>query len=260
MTAREVVQLIRQNIGIPWNEQSRRDTFKVGDPETQVTGVATSFMGMFDVLKRAHEAGLNMVILHEDTFWNDPDETKDLQENPLYKVKTEWCRKNGMVVWRIHDHQHAKRPDQSIVASLRSVGIDAPDAFMGNGRVYTIPETTLGAFASQIKKRTGSKAFRVVGDPNAKISKILLGPGYATPRLTGDADVVIGGEAPESDGIFDNTSYVRDAATLGIPKGQIILGHSISEEPGMEEFANWLRGFLTQVPVKFVPAGEPYWT
>jgi putative NIF3 family GTP cyclohydrolase 1 type 2 len=131
---------------------------------------------------------------------------------------------------------------------------------MGNGRVYTIPETTLGAFASQIKKRTGSRAFRVVGDPNAKISRILLGPGYASPRMTADVDVVIGGEAPESDGAFDNTSYVRDAATLGIAKGQIILGHAISEEPGMEEFARWLSGFITGVPVKFVPAGEPYWT
>jgi putative NIF3 family GTP cyclohydrolase 1 type 2 len=260
MTAREVVQLIRDKIGIPWNEQSRRDTFKIGDPDTQVTGVATTFMCMFDVIKRAHEAGLNMIIPHEDTWWNDPDDTKDLQDNALYKLKTEYCKKNNIVVWRIHDHQHAKRPDQSIVASLRTVGIDAPDAFMGNNRVYTIPETTLGAFASQIKKRTGSKAFRVVGDPNMKVTRVLLGPGYAYPRLTAEADIVIGGEAQEADGGFDNTSYIRDAQALGIPKGQIILGHAVSEEPGMEEFANWLRGYLTAVPVKFVPAGEPYWT
>jgi hypothetical protein len=77
--------------------------------------------------------------------------------------------------------------------------------------------------------------------------------------MTADVDVVIGGEAAESDGAFDNTSYVRDAATLGIPKGQIILGHAVSEDPGMEEFARWLRGFVTTVPIQFVPTGEPYW-
>jgi putative NIF3 family GTP cyclohydrolase 1 type 2 len=260
MTAREIAELIRKNLGVPWNEQTYRDTFKIGDPDATVTGIATTVMATFDMIKRATKAKLNLIVTHEDTFWNDRDETKDLLDNPLYKLKTEYCRSHGVIIWRFHDHQHARRPDQSIVASLRSVGIETEDAYMGSGRVYTIPETTLGAFASQIKNRTGSRAFRVVGDPNARISRILLGPGYASPRMTADADVVIGGEAPESDGVFDNTSYVRDAAALGMPKGQIILGHVVSEEPGMEECARWLRGFITAVPVQFVPAGEPYWT
>ena len=47
---------------------------------------------------------------------------------------------------------------------------------------------------------------------------------------------------------------------MGIPKGQIIIGLIVSEEDGMEEFGRWLRGFVTGVPIQFVPAGEPYWT
>lgn len=261
MTAREVVEIIHKNVGIPWNERSYRDTFKVGDPDTTVTGIATTFMSNFDVLKRAHEAKLNLVITHEDTFWNDPDDTKKLGENRLYKLKTDYCRQNGIVIWRIHDHQHANKPDQIVVGLLRGVlGIEDKQATMGGGKVYVVPETTLGELASAIRKRTGARAIRVVGDPKARVSRIVAGPGYATPRLTPDADVVIGGEAQESDGFFDNTSYVRDAAALGFPKGQIILGHQVSEEDGMGEFANWLRGFVTGVPVKHIPAGEPYWT
>jgi putative NIF3 family GTP cyclohydrolase 1 type 2 len=259
MTAREIVELIKKNLGVPWNEQTYRDTFKIGDPDAAVTGIATTVMATFDMIKRAHAAGLNLVITHEPTFWRDRDETADLLDNPVFKVKTEYCRQNGMIVWRFHDHQHARRPDQAIVGSLRSVGIPVDEASVGRG-VYTIPETTLGAFASQIKKRTGSRAFRVVGDPNARISRIQLGPGYSSPSLRSDVDVSIGGEALESDGAFDNTSYARDAATLGIAKCQIILGHVVSEEPGMEECAKWLRGFITGVPVQFVPAGEPFWT
>jgi putative NIF3 family GTP cyclohydrolase 1 type 2 len=261
MTAREAVELIRKNVGVPRNEQTYRDTFKIGNPDSTVKGIATTMMTTFDMIRRAHQAGLNLIVTHEDTFWNDRDDTKDLTGNPLYKLKTKYCLDNDMIVWRFHDHLHARKPDMTIAASLRSLGVEGgEDATMRGGRVYTIPATTLGAFASQIKKLTGSRAFRVVGDPNARISRILLGPGYAFPRMTMDADVVIGGEAQETDGVFDDTEYVMDAAALGIAKGQIILGHVVSEEPGMEDCAKWLRTFITGVPIQFVPAGEPYWT
>jgi len=250
MTAREVVDLIRKNVGVPWNEQTYRDTFKTGNPDSTVKGIATTMMTTFDMIRRAHEAGLNLIVTHEDTFWNDRDDTRDLTGNTLYKLKTKYCLDNGMIVWRFHDHLHARKPDMTIAASLRSVGVEGgEDATMRSDHVYTIPPTTLGAFA-----------FRVVGDPNVRISRILLGPGYAFPRMTMDADVVIGGEAQETDGVFDDTEYVMDAATLGIAKGQIILGHVVSEEPGMEDCAKWLRTFITGVPIQFVPAGEPFWT
>ena len=259
MTAGEVVELIRKNIGVPWNEQSYRDTFKVGNPDSTVKGIATTVMATFDMIKRAHAAGLNMVISHEVTFWNDRDDTKDLTDNPLYKLKTEYVLKNDMIVWRIHDHMHAMRPDFTVVGSLRSVGIKGGEDATMRGRIYTIPETTLGEFAARVKRLTGSRAFRCVGDPKARVSRILLGPGYGTPRMTAEVDVVIGGEQQEADGAFDNVEYVMDAASLGMAKGVIMLGHVISEQPGMEDFANWMRGFIRDVPIQFVPAEEPFW-
>jgi putative NIF3 family GTP cyclohydrolase 1 type 2 len=260
MTAREVVESIRKNIGIAWNENSSRDTFKLGSPDTQVKGIATTVMVTFDMLKRANKAGLNMVISHEDTFWNDRDETKDLTAIPLYKSKTEYVLKNDMIIWRIHDHMHAMRPDFTVVGSLRSIGVKGGDDAVMRPRIYTIPETTLGEFASQVKRLTGSRAFRCVGDPNARVSKILLGPGYATPRVATEADVVIGGEQQEADGGFDDVEYVLDAVSLGMPKGLIMLGHVVSEQPGMEDLAKWMRTFIKDVRIEFVPAEEPFWT
>ena len=104
MTAREVIGLIKQNSGAPWNRQSYRSTFKVGNPDQAVKGIAVTMMTTFDMIKRAHAAGLNMVIAHEDTFWNDRDDTKDLKDNPLYKLKTEYVLNNDMIVWRDHDN------------------------------------------------------------------------------------------------------------------------------------------------------------
>jgi len=260
MTAREVVERIRKNVGVPWNEQSYRDTFKLGNPDGVVTGIATTVMVTFEMLKRAHEQGLNMVVSHEDTFWNDRDETKDVTSLPLYKLKTDYVLNNNMIIWRIHDHMHAMKPDYTVVGSLRSVGVKGGEDAVMRPRVFTIPETTLGEFAAQVKRLTGSRAFRCVGDPHAKVSRILLGPGYATPRVTPDADVIIGGEQQEADGAFDNVEYVLDAMSLGMAKGLIMLGHVVSEQPGMEDLGNWMKTFITEVPIRFVPAEEPFWT
>jgi putative NIF3 family GTP cyclohydrolase 1 type 2 len=260
MTGREIVELIKQYAGVPWNDKSYRDTFKLGNPDSIVKGIATTVMTTFDVLQRANQAGLNMVITHEDTFWNDRDETKDLTSNPLYKVKTEYVLKNDMIVWRIHDHMHAMHPDFTVTGSLRSVGVKGGEDATIRAHIYTIPETTFGEFVSQVKRLTGSRAFRCVGDPKARISKILLGPGYATPQMTAEADVVIGGEQQEADGRFDDVEYVADAVSLGMPKGLIMLGHVVSEQPGMEDLAKWMQTFIQNIPIRLIPAEEPFWT
>jgi hypothetical protein len=91
------------------------------------------------------------------------------------------------------------------------------------------------------------------------VSKVLVGPGYATPRMTPEVDVVIGGEQQEADGGFDNVEYVMDAVSLGMAKGIVMLGHVISEQAGMEDFGKWLGTFIHDVPIKFVPAEEPFW-
>ena len=127
-------------------------------------------------------------------------------------------------------------------------------------RSYTFPTTTLGELAADIKRRTNSRALRVVGDPNAKVSTASAGMGYGMGRFAPDVDVIIGGENPETNGAIDITEYALDAAFLGKNKGQIILGHAISEEPGMEDAANWLRTFITDVPVRFIRSGEPFWS
>jgi hypothetical protein len=87
------------------------------------------------------------------------------------------------------------------------------------------------------------------------VSRVVLGPGYGIPALTATVDVSIGGEIGESGG---NTEYALDAASAGRPKGMIMLGHMMSEDHGMQEVADWLRTFLSDVPIAFVPAGEPF--
>jgi putative NIF3 family GTP cyclohydrolase 1 type 2 len=261
MTASEVIELLKNNLGIPWNDKGFRDTFKVGNPDIQVKGIATTVMSTLAQIQRAHAAGMNLIISHEPTFWSDSDETKSIANDPIYKAKTDYCLKNDMVVWRFHDNWHAKKPDIEGWATLRMLGL-APDNYSdykGPQAVYTIEPTTLVELASRVKQKLNVQTLRVVGDPSAKVSRLAVGVGSGMPSLSPDVDVAIGGEGIESDGNFDNTEYARDATTLGISKGLIIMGHVVSEEPGMDYCAQWIRTFLKDIPVRFIPAKEPFW-
>src|SRR4030095_17251621 len=68
LTARQVLERIKANIGVPWMDQTV-DTFKDGDPDTRVTGIGVTMMATLDVLQRAAAQGSNLVIKHEPTLF-----------------------------------------------------------------------------------------------------------------------------------------------------------------------------------------------
>jgi hypothetical protein len=39
-----------------------------------------------------------------------------------------------------------------------------------------------------------------------------------------------------------------------------MLGHVPSEEIGMKECARWLKTFIPEVPIEYLPGGEPFWS
>ena len=102
----------------------------------------------------------------------------------------------------------------------------------------------------------------MIGDPRLPVRNVVYGPGFNSLQgamrslARPNVDVLIVGESREWEGI----EYAQDAIAAGQKKGLIALGHAISEEPGMKECAAWLKTFVTEVPIEFVPAGEPFWT
>ena len=260
MTAGEIIDRIKKNLGLPWRDATYRDTFKFGGPDTEVKGIATTVFCSYDLVRRASAAGLNMIIPHEDTYWNDRDDVSMVSADPLYKTKVDFMREHDIVVFRIHDHMHAQRPDFLYEGLARELALTKYETAPSSHR-FVVPETTLGALAAELQKRSGARALRVVGDPGTKVSRLQLGVGYATPPVNNaEIDVLISGEQQEADGGFDSPAYVLDAVALGATKGWIMLGHAISEEPGMHEMAQWIKGFVPEIPVQLVRAGEPFWS
>src|SRR5689334_5849228 len=102
LTAGEIVNRIKAVMavqGVPWNDATTRDRFKFGGPDTKVTGIATTFMGTFEAITRASELGLNMIVTHEDTYWNDFDNTTIAEADTLvYKTKIDFMARHDIVV------------------------------------------------------------------------------------------------------------------------------------------------------------------
>ena len=49
------------------------------------------------------------------------------------------------------------------------------------------------------------------------------------------------------------------ARNAGLEKGFVSIGRVVNEAPGMQVCADWLKTIVPDVPVRFVPAGDPYW-
>src|SRR6202035_3660969 len=109
-TARQLVERIKQNVHVPWSEATV-DTFKAGNPDVEVTGVATTFLANLDVLQRAAASGKNFVITHEPTFYSHLDRTESLAGDKVFEEKKAFIEQHNMVVWRFHDHWHRRQPD-----------------------------------------------------------------------------------------------------------------------------------------------------
>ena len=102
---------------------------------------------------------------------------------------------------------------------------------------------------------------RVVGDPQLAVQRVIASWGYVS-RMPGipqfsqpDVEVFIAGETRE----WELVEYAQDSISMGNKKALILLGHVGSEQGGMSYCAQWLKTFISEAPIEFVAAREPFW-
>ncbi|HEV2395589.1 MAG TPA: Nif3-like dinuclear metal center hexameric protein [Candidatus Sulfotelmatobacter sp.] len=261
VTARQLVAEIQKQVGVEWQKDTV-DTFKAGNPDAPVTGVAVTMMATMDVLQRASAKGLNFIITHEPTFYAHLDTPEDVpQDDPVWAEKREFIEKHGLVIWRFHDHWHMRKPDGIEAGNVHALGwekFQRPD----NQYLFVIPETTVKGLAAEVAKKLDSTVVRVVGDPQMKVTKVAFSPGAAGSASEihaleqDDVQVLMVGETRE----WETVEYAADAVSQRRNKALIVIGHIPSEQQGMDECTRWLKGFVKDVPVEFVPAKQPFWT
>ncbi len=259
LTAGEILDRMKQHVGGPWREGGGVDRFIAGGPDTVVKGVATTMMCTFDALKDALKAGCNMVITHEPTYWSHPDRLDDLRDDPLYKVKLDYITRNNMVSYHMHDHWHALQPVDGIHVGTAAVLGWTQYMEKGRPRYYTLPPMTLLDMARHIQSKMNARTMRVIGDPAMTVSRMYASygnfGGISGAAMFDEVDVMVIGEAQD----WDLPMFVQDTMAAGRKKAFIMIGHVLSEQWGMQYAAEWLRGFITEVPCKYIPIIEPYW-
>jgi putative NIF3 family GTP cyclohydrolase 1 type 2 len=257
VTAQQIADKILAIMGAAWDPASYRDTFKMGDPETPVRGVASCFMSTFDVIKRAQEKGLNFVITHEPTIWTDADLLPPVQTDPLYKLKLEYVNDNKMIVWRTHDSWHKMQPEPMNASQNKKLGWDKY-ALAGDPRTCQFPPMPLRDVVAQYVEKTPTESVRVIGNPDWVIKSLTRCGHSCEQNIVGlekyDATVSI--EIRE----FETAEYGRDFLASGGKGAMIIASHESGEENGMEYFTNWFKEHLQGIPIEFIPTTDRLWT
>lgn len=239
------------------------DTLKFGQPQSEVKGIAVTFMATQQVLEQAYQLGANFVITHEGSFFSHQDCTElSKVQDPVYVAKKKFIDETGMAIYRFHDHWHRYQPDGIMEGLIRTLGWEENvTENLPAATLVTIPPMTVGQLGEYIKKNLGINYVRVVGNLSMTCSRIGLLAGYrgggnlALPMFgLYNLDLLIYGEGPE----WETPEYVRDAAHQGKSNALIVLGHLESEEPGMMLLADRLRMLYPLIPVHYIPSGSVF--
>jgi putative NIF3 family GTP cyclohydrolase 1 type 2 len=269
ITAGEVIERIKKNIGVEWKLDSV-DTVKAGDQSAVTSGIVTTSMATMAVLQQAVKAGANFIITAQPTFYARADvptppagrggaNLAPALPDRVFAAKSEFIDRNNLVVFRLSEHWRQRRPNphpEGIASALRWSKYQSP----ADPQRFEIPALSLDALAANVKSALRSRGgIRVVGEPRTTVRRVGLLPGttpiQAALALLPNVDAIVAGEVRE----WESVEYARDKVFSGEKKGLILVGRVVSEEPAMNVCANWLKTFVTEVPVRHISAGDPYW-
>ncbi len=285
ISAQGLLDRIQKNVGVPWQSQ-RSDGFSdgilFGNSEATVTGIVTTYTPSLRVLKRAVDSGKNTIVCREAPFYsrgeraplfwrNGPAPPKQLTDNDaVCTAKREFIAQNNLVIIRFFDNWDARASDGQLRGLARALGWDqfhsagksGTEPYDPENVYFQLPSTSLKGLAQTLQEKLKIKAVRVIGNPTSSVRKVALTHGLL---LVADAeriltepgvDAVIAGDAVE----WEAAPYFQDLITAEKTKGLLLIGDEASEDPGSGEVATWLKNFVSEVPVEWIPAGEPFWT
>lgn len=257
MTVQQVMDLILKEGGLSPRTDTV-DTIKFGKPDQVVSGIVTTMFPTIAVIEQAAKLKANFIIAHEPSYYNHRDDTSWVQNNDVLQQKQQLLQKHGMVIWRFHDYCHALRPDAVSYGVAKKAGWLS--YYKIGEIILTIPPASVQQLAQHLKKSLGIDHLRVIGNLQQRCERVALLPGawggqrQVSAAVTEKPDVLIVGEVAE----WETAEFIRDANQLGKKIALIVLGHAVSEEPGMEWMVEWLKPKLPNIKVTHIPSGNPF--
>ena len=248
------LQLMTALIGKENMEKPTVDTCKHGDPERELQKVGVCLTATPDVLRQAQAWGADLLITHECTYYEHFDNPR---EDPITAKKQQLVESTDFTLWRFHDFiHHGAGPDGIHDGFLEKSGLKGKF----DGQRYFYPEKPITAreIAKLIEEKIGATHARITGLPDEPATKISLYLGACGTQMdafcSDDSELAIGGEQSE----WRNVEQMRDAAQFGIKKTLVLIGHGVSEAPGMEQLAHKIAKEYPALDVRFFDCGDIY--
>ena len=257
-TVQQIIDLILTSVpNAPFEKTV--DTIKSGDPDQKVTGIVTTMFATDEVIEKADKLGANFIIAHEPTFYNHTDDTAWLENDEVYRYKRELLKKHNMAVWRFHDYIHAHKPDGVMMGLRTKLGWNK-DYNEEKPYLVTLPAASFGSVIDLVKTKLEIPHVKIIGDKSQMCSRVVLFPGSAGGTRQIEAlrkekpDIFICGELNE----WETSEYVRDLRYMGLKTCLIVLGHIVSEEPGLEWLVKWLQPQVPAIKVTHIPSKDAF--
>lgn len=261
LTAQALLERIKTAIGVPWRDDTV-DGVTAGAPATTVTGIVTTALPTMAVLRRAVDAGANVVIAAQPAFYARPGARRTPPAptaDPVVAAKRDYIERHGLVVMRLSDHWRARKADPMATALGGAMGWSR-HRVSGDPRRYDLPATTLATLVTGVGRALhAAGGIRVVGEPSTRLRRIGLLPGstpiQAALAMLPTVDAIVAGEVRE----WETVEYVRDQVAAGAKKALVLVGRVVSEEPGMIACAEWVKTVAPGLAVTHIGAGDLYW-
>lgn len=237
------------------------DRVVIGDPNTEIKKLGTCWMPYWNTLKEAHRRGVNVLVVHEPTFYThwDLDEPKQPYEKTT-AAKKRWILQHKMVIIRCHDMLDRLQHDGIPFAFGEGLGFKPGDLIRREKfyNVYAIkpakPAWQVAQWLADRLSGIGQDGVEFYGDPNRKVKSVGLGTGCGCDpihfaHMKPDLFVAI----DDSIRTWTQTTFSEDT---GLPL--VVIHHGSSEEFGMQRLNTLIAREYPNLPLVHFKQGCGY--
>jgi len=247
------------------------DRIIFGDPDTIIKKAGTAWTPYFKTLKYAVNRGVNVLVVHEPTFYRHWD--LDSQDQSLFntpspakeqyleavETKKNWIEKTGLVIIRSHDVPDILKNFGIPFGLGIKLGLRNGDIIRSKDyyNVYRIEKDTAINIAREIAgklKDFEQPGVAFYGDPDRLVSSIGLGTGcICDPQQYAELnpDLVIG--IDDTIRTWIQTTYAEDTG-----KPLVVINHGTSEEMGMRLLNEHLKNKIPSIEFIHIDQGCGY--
>ena len=222
------------------------DRIIIGDSGTKIQKVGTCWQPYFKTLRKAKELGINLMIVHEPTFythWDLDQESGLFNTVPLparekyldaIQEKKRWIEENKMVIIRSHDVMDIVKGFGIPFALGKALGYENKDIVRSKDyyNVYRVEPDKAWNIARNIASRLmvlNQPGVAFYGDGERMVSSVGLGTGcICDPMQYQELDHGLSIAIDDTVRTWTQTTYAEDT---GDPL--VVINHGTSEEMGM---------------------------